>query len=127
MQVAESFKVSLIDIFNGSSWVQQPLPWKPRDVHSPPWVQRSRTQAGWAVDWKVERGRRLGHPAMALPLIPASATLLWLLTHCRTACKWQLVHLPGVLSYDSIFRVFGMGIAKVCLGQPLGLVPSRGQ
>lgn len=40
MQVAESFKVSLIDIFNGSSWVQQPLPWRP--------LGAKEQNAGWA-------------------------------------------------------------------------------
>lgn len=29
-------------------------------------------------------------------------------------------HLPGVLSWDSVSQVFGMGIAKVCLGSPWG-------
>ena len=55
-----------------------------------------------------------------------------LLTCCRTAWKCQLVtlrssHLLEALSWDSISQVLGVGIAKVCLGQPPGLAWSRGQ
>ena len=131
MQAAENFKVSLIGVFNSSSWVQQHLPWRLGDVHSLPWVRRGRTQAGRTMDWQVEGRKRLDRLVLALLLAPVSTTLFRLSTRCRRAWKCQLVtlrssHLPGVLSWDSISQVLGMGIAKVCLGQPLGLAWSRG-
>lgn len=84
------------------------------------------------MDWKVEGDQRLDHPALALLLASASAPLFWLSTNCRTAWKCQLVtlwslHLLEASSWDSVPQVFGVGIAKVCLGQPPGLAWSRGQ
>lgn len=73
----------------------------------------------------MKGSKRLDRLVLALPLAPASTALFRLSTCCRKAWKCQVVmlwlsHLPGVLSWDSVSQVFGMGIAKVCLGSPWG-------
>lgn len=84
------------------------------------------------MDGQAEGDQRMDRPVLALLLAPASTVLFQLLTHCRTAWKCQLVtlqssHLLEVLSWNSVSQAFGVGIAKVRLGQHPGLAWSRGQ